>query len=869
MRAWPVVGHDGVVARLVDPPPGRPAGVVLVGPPGVGKTTLAAQAADALAERGHTPHWLRPTREMRMVPLGVLAAQLPPTEGTGPSFDHVARARAVLGSMAPAGSRLLLVVDDGHLLDELTSAVLHQCVAADGIRAIVTVRSGEAVPDSIVRLWKDDLLERVELGPLARDDLDRLLTASLGGPVDPALATEVWRRTGGNPLFVRELVGAGLDAGAVAAVDGVWQAVGPLSPSAALADLIRARLDALAGPAREAFELLVVGEPLDLRVLERLAPDPALVELERTGLLTVEERRGGAVVRLTHPLFGDVGEALLPVTRARSIKRRLAAAVGAAEGISDAERARVLRWQLDTGEQPMADELVVAAEAAMRTADMGLAERCGRLAFEQEPSVRTGLLLGRVLFRMEDHAAAGAVLARVEPLAATDAEVVAVAQSRSQSMAYGQSRYDDASAVLRAAGERVTDPVARDTLLCNEAALLLYTRRPVEALAAVAPLLDRAGGSVLANARLIAAVAHLLAGESRRCLDLVEQVAVMPPEGRVDPVGEGRIATLTGLLARLELGELDGAGDDARRTHERWSTSTQPVYGHWLAYALGRSELARGQATAAASWFHHAEQVGGAFAPDMLARWARGNRAYALVLAGRVDAARAALDEPRLADPGPYPDEGASRARAWVLVADGDQRGAVAVLESGAAAQAELGLYGFELTLRHDQVRLGVATAAVVDRLGWLAGRVDGPLADLRAAHATALAAGDADALGSVASGFAGLGALLHAAEAAAQAAGLARAGGRARTADALAGRGRTWMAACDVAPTPALAGLGSAAPLTARERSVAVLAATGTPSKEIAARLGISRRTVDNALQRVYEKLGVNSRRELADVLE
>jgi DNA-binding NarL/FixJ family response regulator len=69
---------------------------------------------------------------------------------------------------------------------------------------------------------------------------------------------------------------------------------------------------------------------------------------------------------------------------------------------------------------------------------------------------------------------------------------------------------------------------------------------------------------------------------------------------------------------------------------------------------------------------------------------------------------------------------------------------------------------------------------------------------------------------------------------------------------------------------TPALAA-GSeldevAAPLTRREEEVAGLAARGLTSKDIAERLFLSVRTVDNHLQRAYTKLGVSSRRELAD---
>jgi DNA-binding CsgD family transcriptional regulator len=55
---------------------------------------------------------------------------------------------------------------------------------------------------------------------------------------------------------------------------------------------------------------------------------------------------------------------------------------------------------------------------------------------------------------------------------------------------------------------------------------------------------------------------------------------------------------------------------------------------------------------------------------------------------------------------------------------------------------------------------------------------------------------------------------------------------------------------------------------LTPRERQVAELAAAGVRSREIADRLFLSTRTVENHLQRVYAKLGVSGRVELDPAL-
>jgi DNA-binding CsgD family transcriptional regulator len=56
---------------------------------------------------------------------------------------------------------------------------------------------------------------------------------------------------------------------------------------------------------------------------------------------------------------------------------------------------------------------------------------------------------------------------------------------------------------------------------------------------------------------------------------------------------------------------------------------------------------------------------------------------------------------------------------------------------------------------------------------------------------------------------------------------------------------------------------------LTVREHEVATLAADGLTSREIADKLYLSHRTVENHLQRIYDKLGVSRRQELAVVLK
>jgi DNA-binding NarL/FixJ family response regulator len=74
--------------------------------------------------------------------------------------------------------------------------------------------------------------------------------------------------------------------------------------------------------------------------------------------------------------------------------------------------------------------------------------------------------------------------------------------------------------------------------------------------------------------------------------------------------------------------------------------------------------------------------------------------------------------------------------------------------------------------------------------------------------------------------------------------------------------------ARCESAPAAQLVGAAGPVPLTNREREIALLAADGLASRVISERLYVSVRTVENHLARIYTKLGVTSRAELAELV-
>jgi DNA-binding CsgD family transcriptional regulator len=170
-------------------------------------------------------------------------------------------------------------------------------------------------------------------------------------------------------------------------------------------------------------------------------------------------------------------------------------------------------------------------------------------------------------------------------------------------------------------------------------------------------------------------------------------------------------------------------------------------------------------------------------------------------------------------------------------------------------------------TLLRDLARLGDPRAAR-DRLEQLAGQCEGPWAVNYALAARAAAAQDPAMLTSAADRFLDSGALLFAAEAAVAAAAAYRRDGNSRPARALEARADALARQCEGARTPALIAAAGAASLTPREREVAMLAARGLTSQQIAGQLVISPRTVEHHLQHAYEKLGVTRRAQLAEAL-
>ena len=867
---WPLVGREAELRFVADAlSDGVAGGVVIAGPAGVGKTRLALEVAQLAEAGGNIVAWVRATRSAASIPLGAFAPLLPAADLRIPEgVELLARAREALAERA-GGRRLVLCVDDGQLLDDASAALVHQLVASGEAFATATVRRDDPVPDALRALWKDDLCVRLELGELSRADVDDLLAAVLRGRVDGRSVTAMWELTRGNALFLRELVRHGLDRGLLAEDGGMWRWRGRVEAGTRLAQLVDLRIEELDPSARGVLELVAVGGPLELELLGPDAP-VALEQLERSEL--VERRTDGRrkFVDVAHPLHGEAVRARLTSTRIDTIRTQLADAVEARGARRGGDLLRIATLRLEAGATEDGPLFARAAMQALGAQDPVLAERLARAAVEAGAGFEAELAHGRALAASGRGPEADRLLAGLAEQARDDRDRAAVALARARNLFWALDRADDADAVLQEAERGVAEDALRHELRAQRVRLTAGRARPQAALAAARPLLDddRVNDRARTTAALGAVEALLTSGQTEEAVALVE--AWLPAARRIRADLPHAETVLLGMraLARRVAGYLVEATTLSERAYalfvERRSATAVAVE----ANSLGLIWLARGSVRTALRFCREsAALLRDGDAPGMLA-FALAGIAQAAAQSGEPATARAAVGE---MDRTPLGHKGFAieleLARAWSAAANGEvARSRVLARDAGALARSR-GQDAFAVSALHALCRLGdPATAA--PELADLADRVDGPYAETAAAHAAALVAGDGAALLEVAERFAEQGALLVAVEAANGAAAAHREAGRQSSARGAAARAGLWLAQCEGARPPTMLATPEAADLTPREREIAHLAAAGSSSREIAERLVLSVRTVDNHLQNAYRKLGVTRRQDLARVL-
>jgi DNA-binding CsgD family transcriptional regulator len=868
---WPLVGRDDALSRIAELFDGdERTGVVLVGPAGVGKTRLAKETLELGQQRGWATALAVGSRAAADIPLGALAALLPPApEGAEPGLAMLQHAQEGLGALAGDRS-LLLVVDDAHNLDDASALVLHQLASRGGAFLVATVRSGERVPDSVVALWKDGLAERVELKPLAPGAVTELLERVLGGPLEAVALQQLWNASEGNVLYLRELVLAGLEAHTLVDDAGLWRIVGTIASSPRLTDLVESRLEGLTDAEVAALELVAFGEPIGVSVVEGLQGVDALESLERKGLIATEVDDRRVQARLAHPLHGDVLRERTPVLRARAVRRSLADAVTEAGARRRGDVLRVALWRVDGGGEAKPDLLLAAAHQAKFAYDSAVALKLARAAHQAAPSFEAAHLMADCLYYQGHVEETEQVLAGLEGLSASDEHRALVIVLRSFNLYWHLGREEQAHEVAEAGIAALTSAEARDEVRGLLAVFDVTAGRPAAAIERLGDLIDADEGRAFCQAALAGGLALPLLGRADEAIAVAERgQAAYERLGYQLSMYEPSLLGVAQALALGELGRLDEAEALARTGFDRAVALNDGGGWAFNALALGAILLEQGRAASSMRWWREAASLFRVVNHHGVVRWSLAGVLFSQALTRDFKGARTTQAE--LDEVGPHPaamqEPNLLRAQGWLAVAEADVAAGIArLVEAGDRADAA-GSRSQALAAWHDLARLGEA-ATVVDQARTTAGGMAGALAPARLAHIEALVSGRAADFARAAEALEACGAMLPAAEAAVAAAERSRAEGDNRGAGLWDRRAAAATAACEGVTTPGLRRVEGPTPLTKREREVALLAGEGLSSREISEQLFVSVRTVDNHLARVYDKLGLSNRGELAVAL-
>jgi DNA-binding CsgD family transcriptional regulator len=314
---------------------GRSGVLALVGEPGIGKTVLLDYAAERaegmrlLRVRGVEPEaeipfaalavLLRPALgELDSIP-GPQAAALAGALALGPptAQDRFAVGAATLSLLTSAAEQrpLLLLIDDAHLLDGSSAAALlfaARRLLADPIAILVTVREGERL------LLDGSDLRVLRVGGLARAEASELLAAR---NVTGAVADRLFAATAGNPLALLELAA---EAERVAALPEA----GPVPVSTSISAAFLRRYEELPEDTQRLLLLVAVSASDDVSVLARAAGSLGLelAALDRAverELVSVEAGR----VEFFHPLARSAVYARASAPERRDVHAALAAAL--------------------------------------------------------------------------------------------------------------------------------------------------------------------------------------------------------------------------------------------------------------------------------------------------------------------------------------------------------------------------------------------------------------------------------------------------------------------------------------------------------------------------------------------------------------
>lgn len=806
--------------------------VLLTGPTGIGKTTLARSVAEG---RGGRVVDVVALAELTEVPLGALA---PALAAPLPGSDLSERLANVVGAIVAMEPSVLLI-DDAPLLDELSAAAVYQLVRVYKLPCILTARDEHPLTGPLQRLDHEGVLERIAVGPLTAAEVEAVLEERLGARVEPESVRALLARSEGVPLVLRTLALAAEEQRTIhlgergAIVDEPRL---PVHVSAIVAD----RLAVLDQPQREQAILLALAQPLPYGLASEWGDD-----LIGAGLAVVigppEQRR----LALSHPLIAEVliAEAL------PGVLDRLA---GEASALLDesadeqlAFRGTLLRLRYGLPTDP--GRLARAATHAHVVQDHALAIRLATLSCEGAPTFEGQLALGSALSSVGDPAAETALSAAVD-LASNDDESALALVRLGHHLAIRLGRPADAVALAAPRLPTLASDAAR--------ALLGADLMKWGSMAGMALPSDGAAGPADAGPGALAAligqamVASMLGDTGATAAATAAARPLVDPLRAVIPHA-GALLDLNDFLVLVFDGQLGPAEAFARARHDGARTDST---GLW-SYTLGLIALHTGRATEALAYADRA-------VTELAWRDFTGLQGAAIALRATAEAQLGAPagDSAESSDIKVILQE--AEAHAWTLAHDGETARAAAHLRDAAEGGILAGHAALAALTAATACRFGRG-ADVADLLRSIATRSGSTLVGVLAEYARAQASERSADLARSAEQLAAVGMTVLAVEAwdAAARRTTSREESRACRRAAVALRGDAEL--LSLAPD-------SAGPdeLTERELVIARAAAMRRRSHEIAAELGLSVRTVDNHLGNIYRKLGVRNRLQLETVL-
>jgi DNA-binding CsgD family transcriptional regulator len=377
--AWPLLGRDAERAAidelLAAARDGRPAVLTLAGEPGIGKTRLLEYAAAAAADLRVV--WLAGVESEAQLAYGALHRLLRPfldcVRGLpAPQRDALSVALGLSGGAPPdryltglatltllagvaAGQPVLCLIDDVHWLDRESAEALAftaRRLHADSLAFIFAARPQDG------GLTAFDGLAVRRLSGLEPLDARVLLALAVEGTLDPGVADQLVAGTGGNPLALLELT-AQLSSEQFA---GVAPLPARLPVSRMLDAYFRAATGALPADTRRLLLLIAAAPSHDAPLIWRAAGKLGLSA--RTADAAAE--RGivarGALPAFRHPLIRSAVYNDADPAQRRQVHAALAAACDCS---GDTERSAWYRAEAAAGaDDQVAAELEAAAELA-------------------------------------------------------------------------------------------------------------------------------------------------------------------------------------------------------------------------------------------------------------------------------------------------------------------------------------------------------------------------------------------------------------------------------------------------------------------------------------------------------------------------